>query len=73
MTSELFLRIADTLLALFWAGVLIQTLRTGHVGHQSRGAIPSRRSRPGYYWFALFIFALMVFHFGGLAVTGQKF
>lgn len=71
MNSELFLRIADALLALFWAGVLIQTLHSGHVGHNNNRGIPTRRSRPGLYWFALFIFALMVLHFAGLAVVGQ--
>ena len=71
MPSELFLRVADTLLALLWAWVLIQTLRSGNVGVNG-GSIPARRMRPGYYWFAVFIFALMVLHFGGLAVVGQS-
>ena len=71
MTSEAFLRIADTLLALLWAGVLLQSLRHGYVGPRTSAA-PTRRARPAYYWSAIFIFALMVVHFGGLAVVGQK-
>lgn len=69
--STNFLRIADTIIALWWLWVLVQSLRTGFLGGQTRLA-PTRSSRPGQYWFLIFVFALMVLHFGGLAIIGQK-
>ena len=65
------LRVADTVLALFWMWGLVVSIRArrigGHNGFQS-----SRAERPGQYWFLIFILALMVLHFGGLAIVGQK-
>lgn len=69
--SETVLRIADTLLAVVWAAVLVHTLRTGFLGPRTT-LLPTRRTRPILYWFMTFIFALMVAHFAGLAITGQK-
>lgn len=69
--SETALRIADTVLALVWAVVLIHTLRCGFLGPRT-SLLPTRRTRPILYWFMTFIFALMVVHFAGLAITGQK-
>lgn len=70
MSTEV-LRVADTLLAAFWLFMLTVTLLTGRIGGR-RGYMASRAERPGQYWFAVFILALMVLHFGGLAVVGQK-
>ena len=69
--ASLPLRIADTLIALFWAWVLIRSLMSGFIGGQSH-LRPTRQHRPGQYWFLIFIFALMVVHFGGLAIVGQR-
>ena len=69
--SETVLRIADTLLAVVWAVVLVHTLRSGFLGPRTT-LLPTRRTRPILYWFMTFIFALMVAHFAGLAITGQK-
>ena len=69
--SETVLRIADTLLAVVWAVVLVHTLRTGFLGPRTT-LLPTRRTRPILYWFMTFVFALMVAHFAGLAITGQK-
>lgn len=69
--SETVLRIADTLLAVVWAVVLVHTLRTGFLGPRT-SLLPTRRTRPILYWFMTFVFALMVAHFAGLAITGQK-
>lgn len=69
--SETALRIADTVLAVVWAVVLIHTLRSGFLGPRT-SLLPTRRTRPILYWFMIFIFALMVVHFAGLAITGQK-
>ena len=71
MTSELILRLSDTLLALFWGWLLIASLRAGRLGG-SGGYQTNRRNRPGQFWFGVFILALMVVHFGGLAYVGQK-
>ncbi len=69
--SETALRIADVLLALIWVVVLIHTLRTGFLGPRT-SLLPTRRTRPILYWFMTFLLALMVVHFAGLAITGQK-
>ena len=59
------LRIIDALLALFWLGVLVHALRTGFIG--PRGVhLQTRRTRPVLFWFMIFIYVLMVVHFGGL-------
>ena len=64
------LRIIDALLALFWLGVLIHALKTGFIG--PRGVhLQTRRTRPVLFWFMIFIYVLMVIHFGGLAIVGQ--
>ena len=61
------LRVIDALLALFWLGVLIHALRTGFIG--PRGVhLQTRRTRPVLFWFMIFIYGLMVIHFGGLAI-----
>ncbi len=65
------LRIGDTIIALWWLWVLVQSLRTGFIGGSS-SLRPTRSTRPGQYWFLIFVFALMVFHFGALAIIGQK-
>ena len=69
--SMLILRISDTLLAIFWIWALIQSLRAGRIGG-SQGFQWHRDERPAFYWFLIFILALMVAHFGGLAIVGQK-
>lgn len=69
--SELALRISDTLLAILWLAALVHTVRTGHLGPRGNH-IPARRSRPLLYFFWVFILALMVVHFAGLAWVGQK-
>ena len=68
---ETALRIADTVLAIIWAVVLVHTLRSGFLGPRT-SLLPTRRTRPILYWFMTFIFALMAVHFAGLAITGQK-
>lgn len=70
--QEIFLRVSDSLLAAFWLWVLVKSLSSGRIG--GRGAFQyNRQQRPGQYWFLIFIFALMVLHFGGLAWVGQTF
>lgn len=65
------LRVIDALLALFWLCVLVHALRTGFIG--PRGVhLQTRRTRPVLFWFMIFIFVLMVVHFGGLAIIGQR-
>ena len=64
------LRVVDALLALFWLWVLLHALKTGFIG--PRGVhLQTRRTRPLLFWFMIFIYALMVVHFGGLAIVGQ--
>ena len=70
MQTEI-LRIADTLLALFWSWALIASLIAGRIGGRS-GFQSTRKEKPGQYWFLIFILALMVLHFTGLAIVGQK-
>lgn len=65
------LRIIDALLALFWLWLLIRSLLAARIGGR-HGFRRSRRERPRQYWFGVFILALMVVHFGGLAIVGQK-
>ncbi len=65
------LRIADSLLAVFWIWALVVTVKAGRIGGDS-GFKNSRTERPGQYWFLVFIMALMVLHFGGLAIVGNK-
>jgi hypothetical protein len=71
MAPELALRISDTILALFWAWLLLISLRVGRLGGES-GLQTSRQERPGAYWFGIFIIVLMLIHFAGLAWVGQK-
>jgi len=71
MPSELVLRISDTALALFWGWLLLTSLTAGRLCGPS-GFQATRGRRPGQYWFGIFILALMVLHFGGLAWIGQK-
>jgi len=71
MSSELVLRIADTLLALVFGWLLFATLSAGRIGGQS-GYRMNRGQRPGQYWTGVSLFALMVVHFAGLAWVGQK-
>lgn len=69
--TTLALRIADTVLCAFWLWVLVQTLRTGRIGGLN-SIQQVRTNRPELFWFVVFIFALMVLHFGGLAIVGQN-
>lgn len=67
-----FLRISDTIIALFWLWALFRSLAARRIG--GRGGFRSGSSeRPGQYWSLIFVFALMVLHFGGLAIVGQRF
>ena len=70
MNSEMALRISDTLLALFWGWLLLRSLAAGRLGGAG-GFQSSRAERPGLYWLGIFMLALMVLHFGGLAWVGQ--
>jgi hypothetical protein len=64
------LRVIDALLALFWLYALVNALKTGFIG--PRGVhLQTRRTRPAVFWFMVFIYMLMVVHFGGLAIAGQ--
>lgn len=71
MTSTLLLRIIDAALALFWLGMLVQSLRAGRLGGFN-GYRRKRHQRPRQYWFGIFVLGLMVVHFAGLAIAGQK-
>lgn len=71
MTAEFAVRLADVLLALLFGWLLIVTLAAGRIGGRG-GYRANRAERPGQYWFGVFLFALMVLHFGGLAWIGQK-
>jgi uncharacterized membrane protein len=71
MLSETALRIADSLLALFWFWVLVQSHLTGRIAGVN-GFKFSKTQRPAQYWGWMVLLALMVLHFGGLAWTGQK-
>lgn len=65
------LRAVDALFAIFWLWVMIHSLRTGFIG--PRGVhLPTRRARPLLYWFMIFIYGLMVIHFGGLSIVGMQ-
>ena len=66
-----FLRVADTILAVFWVVALVVSLKAGRIGG-SHGFQSSRVERPGQYWFFIAIMTVMIFHFGGLAIVGQK-
>lgn len=70
MQTEI-LKVADSLLAVFWIYVLVISIATGRIGG-ANGFKFSRSERPGQYWSVMFIVALMVLHFGGLAIVGQK-
>lgn len=70
MSSELVLRLSDALLALFFAWLLVISLSAGRIGGQN-GFKFNRTERPGQYWPGIFLLALMVLHFGGLAWVGQ--
>lgn len=65
------LRIADAVLAGFWAVILVRALASGDFG-LGKSADHPRKDRPWSYWFMMFIYALMVLHFGGLAIAGQS-
>ena len=69
--SEPALRLADSLLALFWLGMLLRSLMAGRIGG-ARGYRWNRIERPLAYWLSIALLALMVLHFGGLAWVGQK-
>lgn len=71
MDKTLILRIADSLLALWWAWMLVQSLISGRVGGR-KGINARRNDRPRRYWSWVALLVLMVLHFGGLAVTGQR-
>lgn len=71
MSSELALRIADCLLALFWVWQLLISLVARRIGGKT-GFRWSRSERPAAYWGGIIILSLMVLHFGGLAWIGQK-
>ena len=69
--SDLALRIADGAIAAFWAFILLRALTTGQIG--PRTVPPSDRKRtPLLFFFFVFVFGLMVVHFGGLAIVGQS-
>ena len=68
--NDTALRISDTILALFWAVILVRALVSGDFG-LGKSADQPRKDRPFFYWFMIFIYALMVVHFGGLAIVGQ--
>jgi hypothetical protein len=71
MTGELLVRISDVLLAILFAWLLGSSLSAGRLCGK-RGFQSNRAERPGLYWFGIFLLALMVLHFGGLAWVGQK-
>ncbi|MFA7586021.1 MAG: hypothetical protein WCY11_07460 [Novosphingobium sp.] len=68
--SDTVWRVADAILAIFWLWVLITALRTGFIGPRGYHR-PTRLSHPLLFWAMIAIFALMVVHFGGLAITRQ--
>jgi hypothetical protein len=70
--TTLALRIADSVLALFWLWILLQSLLSARLAGRD-GFRRNRSERPRQYWFGIFVLALMVVHFGGLAIVGQKF
>jgi hypothetical protein len=70
MTKDLFLRVSDALLGLFWLWVLVQSLLAGRIGG-ARGFQWTRVERPAAYWAAVALLGLMVVHFAGLAIVGQ--
>ncbi|MFM5907705.1 MAG: hypothetical protein ACKOPO_08985 [Novosphingobium sp.] len=72
MPSDLFLRVSDSLLALLFFWLLVISLKAGRLCGE-RGFQSDRRQRPGLCWSGIFLLALMVLHFGGLAMVGQKF
>ena len=65
------LRAADVALALWWAWVLLRSLLAGRIGGD-KGFKSHRGQRPGQFWLWIFILALMVVHFAGLAYFGHK-
>lgn len=67
----MILRITDSIIGLWWLYVLIRSLMTGYIGGASN-LVPTRTQRPRQYWFLIFVFALMVLHFIGLAIVGQQ-
>jgi hypothetical protein len=69
--NDLPLRIADALLGALWLWVLAISLRAGRIGG-ARGFIWIRAERPLAYWSTIALLALMVVHFVGLAVVGQR-
>ncbi|MFM5930740.1 MAG: hypothetical protein ACKOPQ_07520 [Novosphingobium sp.] len=71
MPSDLFLRVTDSLLALLFLWLLILSIKAGRLCGE-RGFQSNRRQRPVLYGFGIFLLALMVLHFGGLAWVGQK-
>lgn len=69
--NDMVLRIADGLLGVLWAIILIRALASGTFGLGACADLP-RKDRPLFYWFMVFIYALMVLHFIGLAMVGQS-
>jgi len=65
------LRIADTIIAFFWIGALVVSFMAGRIGGAD-GFQSSMAERPGQFWFFIFVQALMVLHFAGLAIVGQQ-
>jgi hypothetical protein len=65
------LRLSDILLTVFWIWGLVESIRAGRIGGRN-GFRSSKAERPGQYWFLIFVLALMVLHFGGLAAVGHK-
>jgi hypothetical protein len=68
--SETVLRISDIVIAIWWLWALVYSLRTGFIGLRTTLA-PTRTTLPVFFWFMIFVQALMVLHFGGLAYVGQ--
>ena len=64
------LRIADGMLGIFWAVMLVRALASGDFGFVRSEGHP-RKDRPVYYAVVMVIYALMVVHFVGLAIVGQ--
>ena len=69
--NEKLARIADVILALWWGWVLLRSLAAGRIGGE-KGFKANRIQRPWHYVFWIFVLALMVVHFAGLAYVGQR-
>lgn len=64
------LRVADTVLAIFWMYSLVISVRAGRIGGEY-GFRASQSERPWQFFFYIFLLGLMALHFGGLAIVGQ--